>query len=72
MVHKCNKAVEIATIQTDIEYMKEKIDEIHISLVGNGKPGLINEYNRLKGSLTATKVIFGFLYAVSMVIIALN
>lgn len=42
----CNKETEIALMQQDMTYMKGKIDELHHRLLGNGKPGLLEEQNK--------------------------
>lgn len=47
----CSKERELAELITTNKYQSEKIDEIHHVLVGNGKPGLINEFNQLKGAV---------------------
>ena len=59
IVHTCNKESEIASIQTDLKYMREKIDELHEKVVGNGKLGLVDEMNQIKGGLKMTQWFFG-------------
>jgi hypothetical protein len=43
LLHTCNKEKEIAVLQTDISYIREKIDNMDHKLLGNGKPGLLAE-----------------------------
>ena len=50
-----------------ITQMKEKVDDVHKRLVGNGKPGLIDEWNRLQGSIAVWKFIAGSSLLLSLV-----
>jgi hypothetical protein len=61
--HKCSKEVDIELIKQNNAYMCEKIEEIHKILVGNGKPGLVTEFNEIRGALKFTQVFFGLLFA---------
>lgn len=61
VVHQCAKETEIALIQTDMKYMREKLDSIHTKLMGNGKPGLFSEIDQIKGSVKAITIIGGFI-----------
>lgn len=56
-MNKKNQELEIAKIQLDIAYMKKRIEDIHKKLLGNGTPGLISEWNQLKGSISTWKFI---------------
>lgn len=57
----CNKEVEIANMQKDLQYIVEKMDSLHDKVVGNGKPGLVDEMNQIKGSVNSVKFIYGAL-----------
>lgn len=59
MTIQCNKEVEIATIQSDVAHVREKIDEMHVKLMGNGKEGVIDKLNRWEGSIATWKFIAG-------------
>lgn len=45
VTHKCNKEAEIATMQADVSYIKEKMDKLDHKLLGNGSPGILAEQN---------------------------
>ena len=71
--HKCSKETEIAILQKDQEYVKEKIDAIHESVVelnhkllGNGKPGLIAEQNQRISQIE--QKLIGYGVAVSIIV----
>ena len=55
------KKLEIETaIQAEqIKNISSKVDDIHKILVGNGKPGLINEFNQWKGGIKILGWIIG-------------
>jgi hypothetical protein len=57
----CNKEVEIATLIADMNYIKEKVGEIHHTLMGNGRPGILEEINKFKGNISTLKWIVGAL-----------
>jgi hypothetical protein len=42
-VHRCTKEAEIAVINERQAQMMQKINDIHKIVVGNGKPGLMEE-----------------------------
>jgi hypothetical protein len=48
LTHPCNKESEIAEIHT-------KVNEMHHVLCGNGRPGLVDEFNQAKGALAFLK-----------------
>ena len=50
-IHTCNKEKEIAIMQTDVSYIKEKLDIIDHKLFGNGKPGVLADQNSRIGEL---------------------
>ena len=58
-IHKCNKEAEIAVIGIKMEHVEEKIVEMHKALMGNGKPGLIDEHNQFKGAVKTMKWVIG-------------
>jgi hypothetical protein len=59
VTHVCNKEAEIATLQTDVKYIREKVDSLHAKVVGNGENGLIDEMNQMKGGLSTFKWLYG-------------
>jgi len=36
--------IDVEKIKKDMDYVREKLDDIHHKLVGNGKPGLLEEF----------------------------
>lgn len=52
MAHKCNKIAEISII-------KQQVNEMHKALMGNGRAGLIEQWNNFKGGLLFFKIIAG-------------
>jgi hypothetical protein len=55
----CNKETDIALIKQEMTYIREKMDNIHDKLLGNGKPGLFDEINQVKGSIKTVAFIGG-------------
>ena len=51
-VCKCNKESEISEIHTLVK-------DMHRSLFGNGRPGLLAEFNQAKGAITLLKWVVG-------------
>lgn len=45
--HRCNKETDIELIKQDIAHMKTILNDVHKSIVGNGKPGLQKEVQSL-------------------------
>lgn len=43
-IHTCNKEAEIAVMQRDLAYIKETVTETNHKLLGNGKPGILEEH----------------------------
>lgn len=71
--HLCNKETEIALIQKDMAYTKEKVDIIYEKLMGNGKPGLFDEINQVKGSVKAMAVLGSVItFVMSLIIFYIN
>ena len=56
--HTCNKEAEIAVINERQEYMAKQLNDIHKALMGNGKPGLIHEFNQWKGFVKGAAWLF--------------
>ena len=54
---KCDKEQEINDMHTKIDSMNTKLDIIYVKLMGNGRPGLIEQWNRLQGGLIAFKIM---------------
>lgn len=46
--HYCNKEKEIAEMHTNITWIKDAMRDMKKTLVGNGKPGLIDQMNELQ------------------------
>ena len=69
-VHKCQKEVELALLKQNSETMTKQVNEIHEKIMGNGKPGIVDDINSFKGALRATQIIFGVLIALAGIVIA--
>lgn len=54
---------DVAVLKSQYKYSVDKIDEIHKILVGNGKPGLKDEFNRWKGIVKGISITFGIMIA---------
>lgn len=50
----------LTKLETENNHQSEKIDEIHKILVGNGKPGLLAEWNQWKGAARLFNILVGF------------
>lgn len=48
----CNKEKEIAEIHT-------KVKELHRAIMGNGQPGMLQEFNQAKGAILFNKWLLG-------------
>lgn len=70
--HRCTKETEIELIKQQNIYMREKVDEIHKILVGNGKPGIVTEMNEIRGGLKFTQIIFGVIMAILSLVLAIK
>lgn len=47
-------------MQQDITYIKNKIDDLHLKVVGsNNSDGLVDDVNQMKGGLSAVKWVYG-------------
>lgn len=57
-------------IESQNENQCQKIDEIHKLLVGNGKPGLVNEFNTWKGIVKGIGMVFGLAITALSLILA--
>ena len=45
-VHKCQKEVELALLKQNSETMTKQVNEIHEKIMGNGKPGIVDDINK--------------------------
>lgn len=72
--YPCSKETEIALLKQQFESLvnsmntrfdnqDKKINEIHVSIVGNGKPGLKERMDKAEGGMTAIKTVYGLLIA---------
>jgi 5-bromo-4-chloroindolyl phosphate hydrolysis protein len=68
----CLKETEIEILKQSQSHIKEKVDDIHKILVGNGKKGVINEINQFKGGLRATQLVFALVIMIITIIGALR
>lgn len=59
----CRKEKEIAILQEKITNINEKMEDIHKALMGNHKPGLIDEFSQWKGALRFVKYVGSLLAA---------
>lgn len=55
------------TIKADIDILKYKVDEIHKELMGNGRPGLVKEWQEQKGAVKAFKWVAGSGLGISLI-----
>jgi len=69
--HKCNKEAEIKEIYTvsiqqaeQINSMDKKMTEIHKTLMGNGRPGLIQDIEVIKAERNFVRFILPILMTV--------
>ena len=55
----------LASLESNYVNQAKKLDTIHKALIGNGQPGIIAEYNQMKGAVRffgyVISVIVGFL-----------
>ena len=63
--------VKQGEMQVENKHQTEKIDEIHKILVGNGKPGLVTEWNQQKGFNKAVKILIGVGFSVMTLAISI-
>ena len=49
---RCNKETEIAEIH-------QRVKDMHKTLVGNGQPGIVREFNQAKGAIYMLKYLIG-------------
>jgi len=64
MTVQCSKERELGEMATHLVNISEKIDDIHYSLYGNGKPGILNEFNQWKGAIKLFMFISSILIAI--------
>lgn len=48
---------ELVELKSDVAVMKVQISEMHKALVGNGKPGIVEEIAQAKGSIATFKYV---------------
>lgn len=70
-VMHCDKEAEIAIIQTKVLSIEEKITEIHKSMIGNGKPGIITRLDKQDGAISAIKWLIGISIPLFAIIVAI-
>jgi hypothetical protein len=66
--HVCIKATEIELIKKELENNNYKVDEIHKTIMGNGKKGILLELSEIKGALTFAKVALSLLFSLLSII----
>ncbi|TRZ48105.1 MAG: hypothetical protein D4S01_10995 [Dehalococcoidia bacterium] len=66
-----SQTTNIALIQQGQVNQRKILREIHVAIVGNGKPGLKDEVTEIKGGLKAFKWIYGALISLIGIIIAI-
>ena len=67
MVIECSKERELGEMHTNLLNITKKIDDIHHVLMGNGKPGLVNEFNQWKGAIK----VFNWLVGICLTILTI-
>lgn len=68
--HSCNKEAEIAVMQEQHRTMAKQIGEIHKTLVGNGRPGIVEEVNRLKNLQRGMFIAGGIIISVLTLVVS--
>ena len=68
LAHICNKEDDIAYIKAKMESWDERMDDIHKALMGNGRPGLIEKFNKLEGGLKVIKYLFPSGLIISLIV----
>jgi len=64
----CIRDTEIELIKKELEINNFKIDEIHKTIMGNGKKGLLLELSEIKGALTFAKVALSLLFSLLSIV----
>ena len=59
ITHDCTKETEINEIHRKVEVMNSKVDDMHKSLCGNGRAGLIERFEYMEGGLYLIKWAIG-------------
>ena len=67
----CSHEKDFGVIDVKLENMNSKINDIHQSLLGNGQPGLLNEFNQMKGSIKILRYIMGITIPILSLIITI-
>jgi hypothetical protein len=82
--HRCNKEKEISDMSKDIgiltvdvavikeqnKHHNQLLNEVHKALCGNGKPGLIDDVNKMKGGILAFRWIVGVILTILTIVLA--
>ena len=55
----------LSKVEESNKYQSNKIDEIHKVLIGNGRIGLVDEWNQWKGGIK----LFGWLIGIAVTVI---
>ena len=60
----CRKEKEIAVLQEKISNINDKIEDIHTSLMGNHKKGLLAEFSEWKGAIRFIQWVGGIVVGI--------
>lgn len=55
--HRCDKEDELLELYKQVSEMNVKVREMHKALMGNGRAGLIEKWNKLEGGLMLFKLL---------------
>lgn len=64
--HVCER---IAALEVDNNNQSKKINEIHKILVGNGRIGLVDEWNQWKGAVKLFGIVMGAIVSILGVVV---
>ena len=78
VTHKCNKETEIKEIlemthsqESRIQVMQTKIDDMHKALMGNGRPGLIENFTTWKSRIIGGIAAITFFLTTAISVLAI-
>lgn len=63
--------IEIELIKQSNQHVKDRLDQIHYILSGNGKPGLVQEMNEIRGALRFTQILFTIVLGIATLLVAI-
>ena len=67
-IHQCTKETEIALLSQSQDNVEKKINDIHKSIVGNGRPGLKADMDMAKGAIKFLQIMLSVVIVVFTII----